>query len=504
MEKLSKEPYDKKYLNFFRELISTQSSVRQEELETTLLQDDNEVEYAIQNTLTNETTHLLFSLDVIDKDCFEHEAVENAKEIGINESYEPKEEEKLFDAVEAYAQWLETKGYRFVYWTVHSCSIWGVVVPKERVDALLSLAKEVEFLMVPLLLAPERPDWIETLKAKRVQNGEIYVEENFYETLQTYAKKAQEMGRSLYLYIGMEGCGTCAMLENSLNYPEMQRLFQDAFLLKIDIVPFLATLRTVFVDTTSAPTFFYITPEGKLTNHTIGGYAWEKDTIENKVSALTPYLEDKNHKPRVLDETFAKEMILNVILLYPKLSTVKQMIEESRLDLSKPENNLLFGIVDGYQFDMDALKEIVVYLLKHKTNINQQNELGETALIKAIHAPRMDIARLFIELGTDVNLKDNEDNSPLHLLINCSWQRETFADDVAFFVKHGADLTLKNRDGLTPLELFKTLPFNYIPFYIYAEGLEWEVLHIELVRGREMDRVHWRVMGHGNSKLNTL
>ena len=55
-------------------------------------------------------------------------------------------------------------------------------------------------------------------------------------------------------------------------------------------------------------------------------------------------------------------------------------------------------------------------------------------------------------------------------------------------------MTLKNRDGLTPLVFAKSLPFNYVPFYLYFDGMEWEAEPIESVRGREMDRMHWRVM----------
>ena len=170
------------------------------------------------------------------------------------------------------------------------------------------------------------------------------------------------------------------------------------------------------------------------------------------------------------------------------------MITESGLDVSKPENNLLFDIVEGIQYNMDELRAIILYFLEQKMNINEKDEVGDTPLIKAIYGPRMDIAKLFIELGAEITLTDKKDNSPLHILLENSWQRDTLAEDVAFFVEHGADLALKNRDGLTPLALAKSLPFNYIPFYLYFDGMEWEAEPIDFVRGREMDRMHWRVM----------
>ena len=83
-------------------------------------------------------------------------------------------------------------------------------------------------------------------------------------------------------------------------------------------------------------------------------------------------------------------------------------------------------------------------LIENGADVNAKNYQGNTPLHLAIHKPKT--AEFFIENGADVNAKNYQGNTPLHLAIHKPKTAE-------FFIKNGADVNAKNYQGNTPLHL---------------------------------------------------
>ena len=73
-------------------------------------------------------------------------------------------------------------------------------------------------------------------------------------------------------------------------------------------------------------------------------------------------------------------------------------------------------------------------------------------IFDAAHAGKVKEVEFFINRGADVNVKNREGNTPLHLVV---YRGEL--DIAEFLVSNGADVNAKNNDGWTPLHRVKNL-----------------------------------------------
>ena len=85
-------------------------------------------------------------------------------------------------------------------------------------------------------------------------------------------------------------------------------------------------------------------------------------------------------------------------------------------------------------------------LIKDKVNLNQKDGLGQTSLHLAVNHENKDVIELLIVEGADVNVIDNEGESPIFMVSS---------DNINLFkllLVHGADPNIKNNDGRTILD----------------------------------------------------
>ena len=85
--------------------------------------------------------------------------------------------------------------------------------------------------------------------------------------------------------------------------------------------------------------------------------------------------------------------------------------------------------------------------MENEIDLDIQDERGFTALIKAMQAGNVEVARLLIESDADVNKSDNEFKTPLHYALFDG------RDDIAvFLVLYGADINVTSKQGDKPIE----------------------------------------------------
>ena len=137
----------------------------------------------------------------------------------------------------------------------------------------------------------------------------------------------------------------------------------------------------------------------------------------------------------------------------------RQIIENEKLDINE-EIFYSDGIDSTYTFPLfTALcgkysnPALTRYLIENGADINQRISHGEYAGQTILSAADTRQARLLIDLGFDVNRKDNKGRTPLHALLLGNHS----SDDLHEFeieellVKAGADVNSADVDGLTPL-----------------------------------------------------
>jgi len=116
--------------------------------------------------------------------------------------------------------------------------------------------------------------------------------------------------------------------------------------------------------------------------------------------------------------------------LQQKGGQLKEDISPSLLELAIMSNHLemvQYIVNNTYIKDTKAIYNaankssllIVQYLIsKNIGNINYQNDKGETALFRAIYKKKWDILKYLIELGANVNIKDNTNSTVLTALLS--------------------------------------------------------------------------------------
>jgi len=112
------------------------------------------------------------------------------------------------------------------------------------------------------------------------------------------------------------------------------------------------------------------------------------------------------------------------------------------------------------------IERAVGLLLEHGANINLRNGQGLTALHKASLRGYPNIMHLILNHGADVDAQDNDDSTPLHLIISkVSMDSEAFEDSKAsvdseplrevikLLLEHGASGQRENNRGDTPFQV---------------------------------------------------
>ena len=124
--------------------------------------------------------------------------------------------------------------------------------------------------------------------------------------------------------------------------------------------------------------------------------------------------------------------------------------------------------------------EIVKLLIKQGANVNAKDRKGKTPLHHLVN--QLEIAKLLIKQGANVNAKDEKGKTPLHLADHL--------DIVKILVKNGANVNAKDKFGNSPL-FYKSLDITSFLLekgsYINSQNKAGETLLHKLAPGNERD-----------------
>lgn len=93
----------------------------------------------------------------------------------------------------------------------------------------------------------------------------------------------------------------------------------------------------------------------------------------------------------------------------------------------------------------------VAALAEFGANVNQKNNEGKTSLHIAANGKDLDVTKSLIEAGADVNVKDNDGFTPLMLAI-----KNKDAKMTSYLLSSGANINVTSKNGDTPVSLAGT------------------------------------------------
>ncbi len=107
-----------------------------------------------------------------------------------------------------------------------------------------------------------------------------------------------------------------------------------------------------------------------------------------------------------------------------------------------------------YHGDVDKLNSLIAHGLGVESRFGDDKwNLLHLALVSLTDPPNCGVLRHLIDLGVDVNARDQYLWTPLHFAV-----RTGCVDAVRLLVQAGADVGVPNGEGLTPLHLCVTQP----------------------------------------------
>lgn len=147
-------------------------------------------------------------------------------------------------------------------------------------------------------------------------------------------------------------------------------------------------------------------------------------------------------------------------------------ITESKTFHQQNQNQFIDAIVNG---DLNRTKE----LIELGANPNERDWRGWTPLLCAVENEHLEIIKLLLVKGAEINVSSDMGYSPLHMAVDIAIdetiqsggkQGDEPTGNILYLINAGADLNAKDRDGQTPLDWAKK--YNSKKIIRLLEGLQ--------------------------------
>lgn len=158
---------------------------------------------------------------------------------------------------------------------------------------------------------------------------------------------------------------------------------------------------------------------------------------------------------------------------YQKNEVLKHLVEMG-VEVNKKNKR---GKTPLHNAVMGGNRDNVLTLMYYRSDVNTKDEDGNTALHLAKN--NAEIVKILIENGAEANSKNNEGNTPLHVAA----ANNTY-DIVNILIDNGANINLKNKNHFTPLDVAEEEENVKIAELLKSKGGQGKLKPIELYRIR--------------------
>jgi len=173
------------------------------------------------------------------------------------------------------------------------------------------------------------------------------------------------------------------------------------------------------------------------------------------------------HSNRVLEAIDNDSIVLLKKLLQGGYNINQKVILGHEYELDEPdETTILFYAIRRF-----ASLDIINLLIEFGADIKELNEDGLSTLDIAIKFKRLDIVKLSIDSGIDVNISTRKSGITPLMLASC------FSDTaiVSFLLENGANINQKDKSGLRAKDYAKKLGQSKMIEFLEANGGEYSL-----------------------------
>jgi len=170
---------------------------------------------------------------------------------------------------------------------------------------------------------------------------------------------------------------------------------------------------------------------------------------------------------------------LHSVAWYGDLEMIQVFLDYNADTNARSEYNWtpLHEASEGYGFSSQyspRLPDVALLLLERGTDVNVLDGDNVTPLHVAAGNGRVGVVRVLLEHGANVGAEDKEGRTPLHAAAeNIDFQRESEKTEVVpVLLEHGANVGAKDKKGRTPLQIASANGFNKMVELLSERGVK--------------------------------
>ncbi len=434
----------------------------------------------------------------------------------LSDDNRPGDATDIPDTLQHFSNWLSESNYVLL---AEKSSTDYLIFVAARADAtdLVALGNQCDLLLQPIQPTKTLSFNFHLVK-RRARN------EPLSEVLRKAAKHAKTKKLRPVLMAVCGECKACTPITKNLDSPEIGQAFEGNYVVRMHARSNYFEFRKTGLEPSLMPFFVRFDNHGKLIGDIFPGseiYQTSHDLPDFAVSIKNFLDADKPELYKLTQEQ--ADYAVGGAVITQDFESLKYLIEHANANLQNQETNLFcdienddtemasFLLRNGADIHFDeehrsplpaAIRhkrfKLAHFLLSNGSNVNGQDVSGMTALHFAVSHQSMDLIyellnaganvnhpcgydriplhyaetnidlhRVLIEEGSNVNKQNRWGSTPLHNAIRSSRQDYEFLETVIhLYLRHGAELKIKDDEGLSVIDLLAKKDSEKMPKYL--------------------------------------